>query len=131
VCWESLDGTGVFQDQQAGKIVEHAAARVRQMIDEPSMDEQEARRLAENERFKIWEEGFMAGLHTSDDVHRMNPYQWHGLGFVPDEADLDDIRVRVFLGMREITVAAIGPITRDRHGTRIDQVLIHPKPGSR
>jgi hypothetical protein len=97
-------------------------------VPEPDL---EAERLAENERFKVWEDGFLAGLHSVNGEHRKNPYHWHGLGFVPNEADLGDIRVRVFLGTHEIPVSAIGSIERDRRGTQIHQVMIHPEAGSR
>lgn len=39
VCWESMSGTGVFQDQQARVIVEHAVQRVREMVDGARSDE--------------------------------------------------------------------------------------------
>ena len=91
----------------------------------------EAKRLAENERFKIWEDGFMAGMVSVNGEHRKNPYEWHGLGFVPKDAALSEIRVRVFVGTREVQVGQVGSIVRDRRGTQISQVFIHPEVGSR
>lgn len=84
----------------------------------------DAERLAENERFKIWEDGYMAGLVTVNGAHRKNPYQWHGTEFLPKGADIADIKVRVFLGGQEIKVLSVGPIIGDRFGTRIEQVFI-------
>ena len=91
----------------------------------------EAKRLADNERFKIWEDGFLAGLHSVNGEHRANPFEWHGVGFMPKDADLADIRVRVFVGSTEIKVSQVGSIVRDRRGTQISQVFIHPEPGTR
>jgi len=91
----------------------------------------EAKRLAENDRFKIWEDGFMAGLVSVNGEHRKNPYEWHGVSFVPKDADLSDIVVRVFIGSQEVKVGQVGSIVRDRRGTQISQVFIHPEPGAR
>lgn len=88
----------------------------------------EADRLAENERFKIWEDGYMAGLVTVNGGHRKNPYQWHGTEFMPKAADISDLSVRVFLNGHEIKVLSIGSIVRDRFGTRIEQVFIRSEP---
>ena len=88
----------------------------------------EAKRMAENERFKIWEDGYMAGLVTVNGGHRKNPYQWHGLGFMPKAADIADLKVRVFLGGQEITVLSVGTIIGDRFGTRIENVFIRAEP---
>jgi hypothetical protein len=38
----------------------------------------EAKRAAENERFKVWEAGFMAGLKAANGELPQNPYQWRG-----------------------------------------------------
>jgi hypothetical protein len=91
----------------------------------------EAKRLAENERFKIWEDGFMAGMHSVNGERRKNPYTWHGVGFVPKDAVISDITVRVFVGSQEIKVGQVGSIVRDRRGTQISQIFIHPEPGTR
>lgn len=47
----------------------------------------EAKRVAENERFKIWEAGFTAGLQAANGGLPQNPYQWHGAGYVPVGSD--------------------------------------------
>lgn len=89
-------------------------------------------RLAENERFKIWEAGYLAGLNTAvAGQGAKNPYVWHGLGYAPSKANLSDVQVRVFLGSTEMTVAAVGSIVSDRHGMRIESVYINPEPGTR
>lgn len=40
--------------------------------------EVELNRVAENERFKIWEAGFQAGLCAASGGKPVNPYQFHG-----------------------------------------------------
>jgi hypothetical protein len=39
----------------------------------------EAKRLAENERFKVWEAGFKAGMKAMNGELPQNPYQYHGV----------------------------------------------------
>ena len=39
VCWESMRDAGVFQDQQAKVIVDHAVQRVRELVDQARSDE--------------------------------------------------------------------------------------------
>lgn len=61
---ELVTGTGAA----APKVV-----RVSLRTGDPESD-----RLLENERAKVWEEGFLAGLHTVNGEHQKNPYHWRG-----------------------------------------------------
>lgn len=44
-------------------------------------------RLLENQRFKAWEAGFLAGLHTVNGEHPGNPFSWHA---APGASDFNE-----------------------------------------